>query len=924
MEDGDVNEPTARLLRILPDALDALIVQARTEVWTELALLGPNFPISAAHEEWPDELKRYRYVYQLADFIDDLGARIGPLFNLTSLNLSSNRLGDAGAQHLAALTNLTSLDLRGNKLGDAGAQHLAALTNLTSLDLRNNKLGDAGAQHLAALINLTRLNLNDNDLGDAGAQHLAALTNLTSLNLYNNKLGEAGAQHLAALTNLTSLDLSVNDLGEAGAKHLAALTNLASLNLSYNKLGEAGAQHLAALTNLTSLDLSVNKLGDAGAQHLAALTNLTSLNLSVNKLGDAGAQHLAALTNLTSLYLRGNGLGEAGAQHLAVLTNLTSLNLSGNKLGEAGAKHLAVLVNLTSLNLSGNKLGEAGAKHLAVLTNLTSLDLSSNNLGEAGAQHLAALINLTSLDLSYNNLGDLTPLAGLPMVQILSVRSTRVANLAPLVGLIEKGLSVRLDYAGDGILVKDCSLTHPPPEVVKAGRDAVLNYFQETKAQGVDQLFEAKVLLVGEGRAGKTSLLRRLYQPEQPLPHEDETTKGIDIHPHDFPLADGRSFRLNVWDFGGQEIYHATHQFFFTKRSLYLLLDDTAKDYKTVHDAGFKYWLEVIELLSERSPVLIFQNEKGGRSKRIDVAGIMGRFPNVKEVYHGNLQRPNAADKLREAIQFHVQHLPHIGDEIPAKWVSIRAEIEERAQYESYISEAAYFDIYRRHLAFDRDKARHLSRYLHDLGVFLHFQEHPLLRRTVILENEWATAAVFRVLDHEQTKAALGRFTGEACAQIWSDSTYADMHAELLALMERFELCYPLPDSQPTTWLAPQLLPPSIPDALTNWASADDLVLSYRYSFLPKGLISRLIVRMHRYVKQPELAWTSGALFEREETQLLVQATACGDEVVLRSRGPERKALLSVIAGDLDALNATFGALAEQVEKRVPCICSLC
>ena len=59
------------------------------------------------------------------------------------------------------------------------------------------------------------------------------------------------------------------------------------------------------------------------------------------------------------------------------------------------------------------------------------------------------------------------------------------------------------------------------------------------------------------------------------MPTEQDTTKGIDIHRHEFPLRNGRRFRLNVWDFGGQEIYHATHQFFLTHRSLYLLLDDT-------------------------------------------------------------------------------------------------------------------------------------------------------------------------------------------------------------------------------------------------------------------------------------------------------------------------------------------------------------
>jgi GTPase SAR1 family protein len=118
------------------------------------------------------------------------------------------------------------------------------------------------------------------------------------------------------------------------------------------------------------------------------------------------------------------------------------------------------------------------------------------------------------------------------------------------------------------VRLSECPLTHPPPEIVEQGREAILNYFEEIDTQGVARLFEAKVLVVGEGRAGKTSLVRRLYQPDLPLPSEDETTKGIEVHRHEFRMEDGRAFRLNVWDFGGQQIYHATHQFFLTKSSL--------------------------------------------------------------------------------------------------------------------------------------------------------------------------------------------------------------------------------------------------------------------------------------------------------------------------------------------------------------------
>ena len=237
---------------------------------------------------------------------------------------------------------------------------------------------------------------------------------------------------------------------------------------------------------------------------------------------------------------------------------------------------------------------------------------------------LVNLLNLEELDISNTQVSDISPLVNLINLKKLNISNTSVSDLSPLVPLIKKGLSVRYDNLGNGdILVKDCPLTNPPVTIVLDGNAAILNYFNEAQIQGTDYLYEAKLLLVGEGDAGKTSLFRRLFQPEQPLPAPDETTKGIDIYCHEFKITDsrypeGRTFRLNVWDFGGQEIYHAAHQFFLTQRSLYILLDDTRRNHMTIHDEGFKYWLEAVDLLSNHSPMLIFQNERGGSSKKID------------------------------------------------------------------------------------------------------------------------------------------------------------------------------------------------------------------------------------------------------------------------------------------------------------------
>jgi Leucine-rich repeat (LRR) protein len=869
---------TPRLQRLSEADLDALIADLRRQGTRELVLLSPGVRLPASVDQWPQDLQDKTRIYQLIEPVEALAERLGEL------------------------TQLTSLDLRYNQIGDAGAASLAALTQLTSLDLGGNQIGAAGAASLAALTQLTCLNLDNNQIGDAGAASLAALKQLTSLDLWGNKIGAAGAASLAALTQLTSL------------------------NLSYNKIGAAGAASLAALTQLTCLDLGGNQIGDAGAASLAALTQLTCLNLDNNQIGDAGAASLAALKQLTSLDLWGNKIGAAGAASLAALKQLTSLELWGNKIGAAGAASLAALKQLTSLNLGYNKIGDEGAASLAALTQLTSLNLENNEIGDAGAAALAALTQLTSLDLSYNPVVDSTPFSTMRRLTSLNLKETKIQDLSSLRPLLERGLEAKWqEYEFEnGINVYNCPLIHPPPEIIQQGQEAVLNYLREIDKQGVDHLYEAKVLILGEGGAGKTSLLRRLYQTTRPLPAEEESTKGIDIHRHEFANREGRPFRLNVWDFGGQQIYHATHQFFLTKRSLYILVDDTRNNSKTVHDEGFKYWLEVIETLSERSPVLIFQNEKAGRSKSIAEAGIKGRFPNVIEVYRGNLEKYNAANNLEEAIRLHVQKLPHVGDAVPAQWVTIRSELEKIKEGQPFISQKDYFQLYASYLEEDRPKALRLSQYFHDLGVFLHFQDDQLLQRYVILQNDWATEAVFKVLDDEPTKARKGRFTQADCQRIWAHSTYADMHPELLALMVKFELCYKLPDQRPATWLSPQLLSPSAPELFKDWAKPDDLVLFFQYDFLPKGMISRLMVRKNHLARQPDLCWVDGAYFQHGGSDLLVSLMESGQEIELRARGPERKELISVIASDLDALNASFEGLRDKVRKFVPCICSNC
>ena len=501
--------------------------------------------------------------------------------------------------------------------------------------------------------------------------------------------------------------------------------------------------------------------------------------------------------------------------------------------------------------------------------------------------------------------------------------SNEISDITPLKEFIIKGAPVKnkeFFHTEYGINIYNNPLTTPSIEIVEKGANAVLTYFDELESKGESKLYEAKLLIVGKGGAGKTSLATKLLDRSAALPEEEETTRGIDIQQYTFDIDEQNTFVVNVWDFGGQEIYHATHQFFLTQRSLYVLVDSTREDEKTVNDASFKYWLQVVDLFGGGSPLLILQNEVGGRSKELDLKSMMGQFDFIKGKYASDLQTTEGLDIFEENLKHFILQLPQVGQVLPRNWTEIRKALIERKKESPYISLDQYYSICHQHEIEDKKKALELSQHLHDLGTCLHFQKDPLLKKTVILENEWATDAVYRVLDDETVKAAYGQFSKQEAERIWSEETYEDMHDELLALMLKFELCYELPNKK-GNYLIPQLLSESQPDAV-EWDDTKNIQLQYRYDFMPKGMLSRLIVRLHPYLNDISTTWKKGMVLSTQHTFALVEEIYAQDKIAIRVRGPHQRDLMTIIRKELDELNSTFQGI--KVEKLIPCNCAQC
>ena len=103
-------------------------------------------------------------------------------------------------------------------------------------------------------------------------------------------------------------------------------------------------------------------------------------------------------------------------------------------------------------------------------------------------------------------------------------------------------------------------LTYPPEETIKQGRAAVLRFLKAAAVQGVREVFEVKMLIVGEGETGKTTLWNLLQNPGHPVPDPTQkSTIGVSIKEgwhfkHLDRPAD--EFIVNLWDFGGQDIQY--------------------------------------------------------------------------------------------------------------------------------------------------------------------------------------------------------------------------------------------------------------------------------------------------------------------------------------------------------------------------------
>lgn len=601
-------------------------------------------------------------------------------------------------------------------------------------------------------------------------------------------------------------------------------------------------------------------------------SSLCALNLSDNQLSSLALS--SDMKALKTINLNGNKKLSTFSFPSGGLQNLVRAELN-----ECTFSELLVPSGMTALQALNVRFGKL--KRLVMEEDcpvLEVLDLRDNQLSKLKLP--ANLPKLWYLNVNKNRLAQLELPAPLPELTTLDIRNNQLEQLESLHLLQHHNLDALYIY-GNPWKLNQALLPESGDKNSIGAIKAFLEELEKDKRKNIQFINDrVKIILVGNGRVGKTTLYRRLRN--LPLNQKEPYTHGLSIGVLEEKafISGVKTDTLNgsVWDFGGQEIFYATHQFFLTEGALYILCwtaEEFVKQYRdqTEEERPFDgiwreidYWLENIRLQGKDSPVLLVQThcDKGNlpipRTVEEKYTSDAIRF-SAEEAYRSTVEdlRREMARKINEAI-------PDFGQPFASSYDKLIDAIAERKQQDPFISLDAF-----KQLAsappIEINNIESALDFLRRSGVVVYFQENDRLKEVVYINPNWLTETVYKSFKNELLETE-GRFDQTYLAKVLPEPAYSALDRErFIELLLQFDLVFreKLNNTFTGDYVAPQYLPDNLrPTAKTFFNKVfrtQELRFVYRFSrFLPDNVMVNFLSQFGPYSET--VIWKEGIWFE--------------------------------------------------------------
>ena len=441
-----------------------------------------------------------------------------------------------------------------------------------------------------------------------------------------------------------------------------------------------------------------------------------------------------------------------------------------------------------------------------------------------------------------------------------------------------------------------------PEEIENQGPRAVNRYLQElASGESQEAIKRVRAIFIGNGEAGKTSLIRALNRLEVKEGGTDMTC-GIDISEWQ---VTGTDLKAHFWDFGGQVIAHATHQFFLRARCVYVLVIN-ARSTDNNPNRQAEYWLEFVRAFGGDAPVLLVGNKRDLGRVPLDVNRLKESYPNIVPTLHAlsaTGYREEFADEFSLFRKAFIAELAKAGENQPyfsAKRFAVIEALRERSRQDPFLEKRVFEGICEQQ-GIETGEREEFLQLLDQLGEIIYFPELYRLQgfNDFLLNPRWLTYGIYQLLYSDLLKHQQGELHWGDVRELLKDKKIRDERGNILTYpggkldfliraMVEFKLCYPAPDAPDRKWIVPDLLPSDQPEHL-DFHSHDALCFDFDFeTLLPRHVLNTFMVEHYRDIRGNQ-AWQHGVCLAShtwQSTEALVRANYQKRVLGLEINGP--------------------------------------
>lgn len=450
-----------------------------------------------------------------------------------------------------------------------------------------------------------------------------------------------------------------------------------------------------------------------------------------------------------------------------------------------------------------------------------------------------------------------------------------------------------------------------PEPIESEGAKEVGKYLEQLE-KGAERLNEARVIILGDKGAGKTSIARKLVNPGADMPELSESTAGVDTT---LWHVEEENLNIRIWDFAGHTVTHAVHQFFLSERCLYLMVYDG----RTEERNRLEYWLDHMKNYGGDSQAIILVNKRDNHTVKIPINSLREKYP-ILALFEFDVKEDDAAlNSFRDFIVKYINENPCWNSKkIPANTYRIKGDIEqlfwhcEEGKGKEFIERNEFNSIAKKYGIEDIDD---LLSHLHVLGISLWYKEIKNIN-TLILNPEWISQGIYKIINwvnnSPKVSISIDDFNSVFLDEI--ERFPEDKYELLYELMLHYQIAYETENKH--NLVIPHLLNEDRPEKLPAFEISDSLMCRYKANIpLPPDTISKFIVRHNKEIEDHNV-WRYGVVLEyKNSTTALVRED---DRIISVSvKGDHKTEYLYILRETLNSIFETYKSEKPDLEYRV-------